>query len=267
MRRIVLTILVVALAAAPAAADPAADAIARGKKAFKEEKFAEAVAEFKTAHSLKPDPKLLYAIAQAQRLAGDCEGSIATYEEFLATKPNKKLAEYSKANIERCKEDLAKKPPPVKEPPPAKEPPPEPPATTAPSPLAAGPTAPATAGPAIGPSEQRDDRGRPWTRDWLGHGLVVGGVAAATVGTMLWLGGRGDADDVNGATDHQSFLDARDAASSAVTKQRLGIGLGVAGAALIVGGVVHYKLGGKKEARVTAVPTPGGAAVYAGVRF
>ena len=269
IHRFVLPIVMTALVAGSAAADPAAEAVARAKKAFKEERYADAIADFRVAYAAKKDPKILYAIAQAQRMAGDCEGAIESYKEFLASKPDKKLKEYSQANIDRCKEDLAKKPPPPKEPTP---PPPAPePTPPAPGPTTAGsPPAPAPSGAPLpaGPVDRGASGGRSWTKDWVGHGLVAGGVVAGGVGAFLWLSGRSEASGVNDETDYQSFVDARDAASSALTKQRIGIGLGIAGAALIVGGVVHYKVGnGRKEARVTAVPTRGGAAVYAGVSF
>jgi hypothetical protein len=92
-------------------------------------------------------------------------------------------------------------------------------------------------------------------------------VIAASIGTVLWVSGRNAASDVEAATDHQTFLDARDDAASALTYQRVGIALGVVGVGLVAGGIVHYKLGGKREASVAAMPTRGGAAVFAGVRF
>jgi tetratricopeptide (TPR) repeat protein len=261
IHHILLALLLVTFIARDARADATADAAAHaeaGKKAFADEHFAEAITEFRAANALRADPKLLYAIAQAQRMAGDCAGAIESYQAFLATKPDAKLSEYSEANIARCKEDLArapKQPPPEPPPEPAKlppkQPPPEPPITAL--------TTPPTPTPA-------DHGGRSWTRDWIGHALVVGGVASVSVGAFLVVTGRNAASKANDASDYASFLEARDAASSALTKQRIGIGAAIVGAGLIVGGVIHYRLGSSnREVEVTAVPTVGGAAVFARV--
>src|SRR5688572_23646098 len=113
MRIVILAILCLA---APAAADTAGDAAnhaANGKKFFAEGKYTDAIREFRESNRLVPDPKLLYAIAQAQRMAGDCAGAIVTYEAVIKTKADKKLIEYSQANITRCKEQIAKDPPKV----------------------------------------------------------------------------------------------------------------------------------------------------------
>src|SRR5688572_18950916 len=112
----IFVIAILVLLAGPAAADTASDAAthaAAGKKAFADGKYAEAIKQFRESNRLVPDPKLLYAIAQAQRMAGDCAGAIVSYEEFIRTKADEKLVEYSQANITRCKEQIAKQPPKV----------------------------------------------------------------------------------------------------------------------------------------------------------
>jgi hypothetical protein len=225
-----------------------------GKKAFAAERYAEAIAEFRAANALTPDPKLVYAIAQAQRMSGDCAGAIASYREFLATKPapDKKLAEYSRENIERCEQELAKNPTPA----PVVEPTPAPVVvpTPAPQPLPL-PVAP----------EPRDTAPS-WTSDWMGHGLVGGGIATITVGTVLFIKGRGAANDVNAATDHERYLAARADAESALTYQRAGVGLWIMGLGLVSWGVTHYArwTSNPEETRITAVPVTGGAAIVVG---
>jgi len=257
-----LASLLVLGAASVAVADDAADAAAHaatGKKAFADQRYPEAIAEFRAANALAPDPKLLYAIAQAQRLAGDCAGAIESYEAFIATKADPKLSEYSAENIKRCREDLANAPPPT-------EPTPVEPTPVEPTPVAPTPEpAPVLVPPGPGPGPI-DGGGRPWYRDWIGDGLVVGGVVGIAVGTSFVISGRSSAQKANDATDYASFLAARDAASSALTRQRIGVGAAIVGAGLVVGGILHYKLGASgHEVRVGAVPTAGGAAVYAGV--
>lgn len=247
-----LAIVTTWLVAGAALADPASDAAAKaeeGKKAFAENRYADAIAAFRAANELVPDPKLIYAIAQAQRMAGDCAAAVTSYEEFIKTKADDKLVEYSQANITRCKEQLAKEQPvqpvePVK---------PVEPAQPVAQPLPPPPP----------PREQPAS----WTGDWLGHGLVVGGVIATALGIVVWSGGRGDAAAVGDATTHEEFLAARDAADGAVTRQRIGLGLAVAGLALVGIGVYHYTTIGTKEVRVGAAPAEHGGTVFAGWSF
>jgi tetratricopeptide (TPR) repeat protein len=260
MKHLLATSCILLASVVTAAADSAADHAAAGKKAFAEGKYAEAITSFREAHKLAPDPKLLYAIAQAQRMAGDCASAVVTYEEFIKTNADKKLVEYSQENIKRCKEQLASQPkvePPRPEPPPTEPPKTEPPRTEPPK----------TEPPRVEPKPARSSGETSWTTDWIGHGLVAAGVGAAVVGTLLWTQGRSDAAAVNDATDHDAFLAARDAAGSAVNRQRIGIALGIAGAGAIAGGVIHYRMAGKKEVGVGAAPTRGGGAFVARIRF
>jgi len=246
------TLLLLIALASPAFADGAADHIAAGKRAFTEQRYAEAAAEFRAAYDLQPDPKLLYSIAQAQRLAGDCAGAIASYEAFIATKTDAKLSDFSKENIARCKEQLAKEPPPPAPPPVEK---PIEPAT--PLPPVEKPIAPAMPAPV-----EQPPGGAPWYRDYVGDALLGTGAAAIVVGSVVWLGGRSAASAANDATDYATFVAKRDAASSAVTKQAVGIGVGLAGVALAIGGIVHFTIaGGRGEVHAT------GTGVAARVRF
>jgi len=259
-------LVVAVLAATPAYADTASEATAHaeaGKKAFAAGKYGEAITEFRAANALQADPKLLYAIAQAQRMSGDCRAAIASYEEFIQSKADPKLVEYSQANITRCKEQLAKEPAPDPTPDPKPDPTPDP----KPDPQPDHPAAPTTVGstepqPQPQPPPQRDT-GPSWTSDWIGHGLVGGGLAMGVIGTILWTGGRSDAAAANDATDYASFIAKRDAADGALTKQRIGIALGVAGVAALGYGVYHYKTSSKKEVRITAGPSAGGGTVTA----
>src|SRR6188508_1891866 len=106
-----LVAAVVSLGGGRAWADDAAKAaehVATAKKAFAEGRYADAIAEFRAANALQADPKLVYSIAQAQRMSGDCASAITTYQELVDAKTDAKLAEFSEANIARCKEQLAK---------------------------------------------------------------------------------------------------------------------------------------------------------------
>lgn len=93
----------IALAAATARAEPPrVDHYEAGKRLFLAKRYGEALDEFRRALALAPRPEVLYSIAQAQRLLGDCPSAIETYRAFLAGRPGEPLADYARANIERC---------------------------------------------------------------------------------------------------------------------------------------------------------------------
>jgi len=82
-----------ARAAAPTGSDEALAAEARkhyeeGTKAFNLAEFPRAIAEFKAAYNAKPDPLLLFNIAQAFRLGGDDAQALLFYKSFLRNMPD-----------------------------------------------------------------------------------------------------------------------------------------------------------------------------------
>ena len=90
-----LTVLLVATVAAGglAHADAAHDAQAKaayeaGTTAFNLGEWSRAVDEYKKAYTLKPEPVLLYDIAQAYRLANDLPNALFFYRSYLHNEPN-----------------------------------------------------------------------------------------------------------------------------------------------------------------------------------
>jgi len=60
-----------------------------GQAAYDRNDYATAIAKWRTSLQLSGEIGLLFNIAQAQRLAGDCEGALITYRRFLAaTQPS-----------------------------------------------------------------------------------------------------------------------------------------------------------------------------------
>jgi hypothetical protein len=96
----VLTLLALVAASSPVAvqaaspgADEALSADAKrhyeeGTKAFNLAEFPRAVAEFKAAYNARPDPLLLYNIAQAFRLGADEAQALLFYKSFLRNMPD-----------------------------------------------------------------------------------------------------------------------------------------------------------------------------------
>jgi tetratricopeptide (TPR) repeat protein len=202
---------------APAAVDPV-DHYEAGKRLFERKRYAEALEQLRLALSIAPRPEVLYSMAQAQRMLGDCASAVETYRAFLAGQPDEPFAGYARLNIERCERD----------------------------------------------GKAGQDPGEPvaWYRDVAGDALVGGGIAAAVVGAVVWRSGRTAALRLSDATDYQGFLERRDDASSAVTKQTLGISGMIVGGAAIFGGIVHYVRGGRPSRRSATLGialTAGGA--------
>jgi hypothetical protein len=151
-----------ARAAAPTGADEALSAEARkhyeeGTKAFNLAEFPRAIAEFKAAYNAKPDPLLLFNIAQAFRLGGDDAQALLFYKSFLRNMPDapnrkevearirtleKAVAEQQRQAEQLRKEAAAATTPPAVG---ATAPPqPSPPPSAAVSPSTSGGSAPAT---------------------------------------------------------------------------------------------------------------------------
>lgn len=115
-RTITLTAVLAAAGAAPAArADnalrperiptKARQLAERGRAAHNAGDYAGAVAAFKEAYVLAPSPGLLFNIAQAYRLAGNCDEAAWMYRRFLDTNPygeQRSLAEQHLAVVEKC---------------------------------------------------------------------------------------------------------------------------------------------------------------------
>ena len=245
--RIILVIVLLLLAPAQARADRQARALKRAAMAhYNAGKFAEAAREFRAAHALAPDPELLYALGQSLRLAGDCAGAVAAYEEFLATSPPAKQAGAAREKVEACRSELAAQVPP---------PDPAPESTSGPAAqidLGAAPVAPERPPP------------RAWYRDVLGGALTGGGLVALATGTWLVIDARGALGAVDRAETEDEFIEARAAADRARGRHTAGVAGVAIGTGLIAGGVLRYLLvrrDRQRDAAVTASVTPDGAAI------
>src|SRR5262245_62171614 len=86
-------VLLVALAASPARADeesplaPAQIHLTEGNRHFNLAEYDLAIAEYKEAYRLSDKPGLLFNIAQAYRLSGDCPMALRFYENYRRLAP------------------------------------------------------------------------------------------------------------------------------------------------------------------------------------
>jgi tetratricopeptide (TPR) repeat protein len=166
--------------AAPAFAGPeeeAAEHYAQGTKQFNLAHYDEAIAEFDAAYNLKDDPRFIYNIAQAHRLAGHLEKAITFYRTFLRLAPASPLREaIEQQRLPELEKALAAQ---------RAVAPPEPP-RPAPEPVPPAPAAPAA--PAATPAPHQPPRMK------LAAPLVVGALALLSAGAGLFLYGTAAAD-------------------------------------------------------------------------
>src|SRR5690242_4138817 len=99
--------LLLLVQSAPVEMKPEARAhLERGLRLYDAHDYAQAVDEFTRGFELDPRPEFLYALGQAERLSGDCEHALASYERFLRTSPSEAQVASTQKNIERCQAEL-----------------------------------------------------------------------------------------------------------------------------------------------------------------
>jgi tetratricopeptide (TPR) repeat protein len=216
----------------------------RAQRHFDGEQYAEAIPELKAAYALEPDPLLLYAWAQAERLAGNCARAIELYRKFLATGPTPQQARLAETNVVDCEASLGRAVPP---PPPAVTPEP-----AAEDPKAHQPDGPPKQGP------------RPWHRDWLGGTLVGVGGATAVAGTIVFALGRRQGANAPDARNEQDYFEQADAAR---TKNTVGAAVLGAGGVILLGGVIRWATLARRQRKHGARPQVGLAIPAGGFSF
>lgn len=70
-----------------------------GLEAFRAGNYQAAIVKFRESHGLSRAPLLLYNLAQAHRLYGDCAAALALYREFLSQNPGGKARELAEARV------------------------------------------------------------------------------------------------------------------------------------------------------------------------
>jgi tetratricopeptide (TPR) repeat protein len=225
-------------AAAPAAASPddrtAARARAmhdRGLRAYEAGDYAAAVRAYTEAYTLVPAPGILFNLAQAHRLAGDCRRALQAYKSFLRTAPDSPQAPVAEAKIEemeRCVADDTA----------ARD---RGGATTTTS---AVPLVPVRGAAGDGAGDTDDRGGSPGRgKRWIGLSLVAVGAGLATVGVVSGFQARSAANDLEEFYDRGGEWTPELAATEERrdSAQARAIGFSIAGAAAFgVGGVLYW---------------------------
>jgi tetratricopeptide (TPR) repeat protein len=237
---------VIALAIAPAArADEPIPAKARelaetGRTAHEKGDYPRAIAAFKEAYVMAPSPALLFNLAQAYRLQGDCDDAELMYRRYLASGPSdegRMLAQTHLATVERCIRKRSLRIP----------------MDESQSYLAI-PNPPKDLGIVDSPTPQPHGT---LMKD-VGFGLVLGGTAAAGIATYYAF--RAHADEVavekaygKGAKWQEVAQRHADGEHAATAARLFGIG----GGAALLGGATLYILGRRAGVPLQITPTTG----------
>ncbi len=224
----------------------------RGLASYNDKAYASAIKDLQIAYALDPQPGVLFAWAQAERLHGRCSRATKLYSRFLKSRPSQQQTEAARQGLARCKDqpDAVTREQP--EDAPADEP------EDAPETTPAEDTAPTPAPPTDTPKKRRVDG--------LGYGLLGGGVALGTVGAALLGAGQSQARRADeGAASYEDY------AADATHVHRLRIAGGVlagVGGALIVAGVVKLVLHRRESRRdLSFWANPVGAGASFRMRF
>ncbi|MBX7077640.1 MAG: hypothetical protein K1X88_00550 [Nannocystaceae bacterium] len=230
--------LVLHAAAAPAR-EGFDELVAKAEQAFRDKDYDAASRAFADAYALVPDPKYLFARAQAERLAQRCQIAVPLYDEYLATAPAAKQAARARDARARCV---------------------EPSATTPSAPDVDGSPSPGD------PGERRPRPPSPWYRDPAGGALVgTGGLAVVIGASVLGFALARDRRAASAPTEGD-YVDEKDAARAPA---RAGIAVLSVGGALVLAGVIRWAVlasrGERARARGNVSITPRRGRVTLGV--
>jgi tetratricopeptide (TPR) repeat protein len=202
--------------------------------------YSRAIAAFTQAYVIAPSPALLFNLAQAYRLRGNCDDAALMYRRYLATNPNpegRALAETHLASVESCLQKLGLHIP----------------AETTTASVAVLPLPDLLAKPVPAPSHTAQiEKG-------IGIGLMLGGSVALALATYYGVQAHDAANEVEAAYARRAMwkdiapIDAR--GKAAATHAQISV---VGGALGIAGGVVMYLIGKHTaQTSMTVAPTTG----------
>jgi tetratricopeptide (TPR) repeat protein len=241
---LVVVTLIAALRTSAVAAPSAEDLYTEGQAAYDRADYPTAIARWRASYEISGEPGLLFNLAQALRLSGDCPGALSTYRKFVAADPDPTSEQH------RLAEDLARELDATCDEPP---------------PISIAPVEPPAAIPAreLDPDldlaihlSARDDRTPRPGRTLRIAGLAVGGTGVALLVTGLVVGrhARSLGDEVT--TTCASGCDwavqkSKDAAGKRAAT--IGYALDAVGVAAITGGAIMYYVGLR---RISVAPRP-----------
>ena len=219
----------------------------RGRTSHEAGDYNTAIAAYTEAYALAPSPALLFNLAQAYRLRGNCDDAVLMYRRYLDTTPApdaRVIAAGHLVTVERCAHEVSLT-----------------------IPIAAGERAGVSATVVTRPVV----RATPGElRQQIGLGLVIGGGLSLAAAAYFALDAHSAEADVEAG--YQVGGRGRDIASLDARGERsatLATWLGLGGGALVVGGGATYFLGWRAERAlpIVVVPARGGAKASVAWRF
>lgn len=241
----------------------------RGLELYQEQRYTEAVEQFKAGHASAKDPRFLYALAQALRMAQRCEEAIPHYQAFLAASPTSAQEAAALANLERCQMMVAAEGTEVRqgasgEPSTAPTPAPNP----APTKLTSIPV-PSRSSPPM--QVEPNQVPPPWYADPLGLGLVGGGLLATTSGAvLLWLSSQklDEAERLESGASQGSYEEHRERLELGRTEALLGgVALGAGLCAVSLGVLRYHHVVAEQPLTARFTFRPGAAKITVGRAF
>lgn len=221
----------------------------KGIASYQAKEYAPAIRELRTAYALDPQPVILFAWAQAERLYGRCSRADKLYKRFLKTRPSEQQTEAARQGIDRCKGQPDTASDDVDE---------EEDAPKAAAPAPAVETVEEAPEPESAPEPVKPKR----RVDGVGIGMLAGGVVLGGIGTGLLASGQSKA---KAAADGAGSYDEYAGDASQVRKLRISGGvLAGVGGALILAGVVKLVMHARQprhDVSFWTAPTGGGLVV------
>lgn len=233
----------IAALASNAVAETPVEQFKRGIELYKAGKYAEAASVLQQAYDAQPKPETLFALAQAQRLSGDCDAAVAKYKQLLAETTELATAKAVQINLALCQPNEPEREP-------APEPTPTPTPTTQPAP--AEPPPPKVIVRDVGSSDR------------IATGVFAAGVGGVGLGAALLLSSASARDDAASARtleDHRRIYDRAD------RDRLIGLVAGSAGAVAIGYAAFRWLRGGEAKTNVAVVPTASGSLMVLSSRW
>lgn len=247
-RQALVTAIAITLTSAVAGAVPknpkARTAFDEGIAAYQKSDWAKAADAFSRSYGLEADVETLFAWAQSERQQDHCDKAIELYGKLLASDLPDENKQVVSEKLAECKKLVG-----VTTPEPKPEPTPEP----KPEPARPEPGKPIA-----------NPEGKSRWKDPIGGVLLGTGVVALGVGGYFLVAAKGADSDAKAATN---YFDVQRFNDDADSKGTIGVIATVAGAALIVGGVVRYATRSTRQSVVTGWITPDGGGFAAVGRF
>ncbi len=212
--------------------------------------WANALKEYRLSYEIEPKPGTLWAIAQTQRLSGDCRAAILTYRAYARVAAPAGVAAAEELTS-RCQAQLEEQRRTAEQAARARHDKPTPPAP---------PDAPVK----LASSARNVEIERAWYADPLGDVLLATGLAGVGVGAFYLRSGNRDMRDAAHAANYRTYERGR---SDAQQKERIGVAALSAGLAVTALSVVRFALCGRhsrarREPRVQVLPIALGAQLH-----